>query len=256
MRGYTVKQVAKLSGVSVRTLHHYDEIGLLTPGRVGANGYRDYGRDDLLRLQQILFHRELGFPLDEIRQVLDAPDFDRAAALRRHRARLQAETRRYRRLIMTIDDTLAALKGATTMNDKSLYMGFSPEKQAQHEAWLVGRYGPGMKDRIADSKAALGDLSPTGFEALMAEAEGIEADMAQALADGLAPDSDPVTAIMARQWAWVGKGWNRAPTRGDFEGLGRMYKEHPEFRARYDARAPGLADYLAQAMRAYARRPT
>lgn len=80
MSGYTVKQVAKLSGVSVRTLHHYDEIGLLKPESVGANGYRYYGQDELLRLQQILFHRELGFPLAEIARVLDAPDFDRVAA--------------------------------------------------------------------------------------------------------------------------------------------------------------------------------
>src|SRR6185436_13995545 len=107
------KQVAKLSGVSVRALNHYVEIGLLKPDSVGANGYRYYGRDELLRLQQILFHRELGFPLDEIRQVLDAPDFDRAAALKAHRKRIEAETRRHRQLLRTIDETLAALQGAT-----------------------------------------------------------------------------------------------------------------------------------------------
>ena len=80
MSGYTVKQVAKLSGVSVRTLHHYDEIGLLEPAAVGGNGYRYYGREELLRLQQILFHRELGIPLDQIGRLLDAPGFDRIAA--------------------------------------------------------------------------------------------------------------------------------------------------------------------------------
>ena len=95
MSDYTVKHVAKLPGVSVRTLHHYDGIGLLKPGTVGANGYRYYGRDELLRLQQILFHRELGFPLAEIARVLDAPDLDRAAALRRHRERLESETTKW-----------------------------------------------------------------------------------------------------------------------------------------------------------------
>src|SRR5438105_14624569 len=99
VRGLTVSEVAKLSGVSVRTLHHYDEIGLLKPDSVGANGYRYYGRDELLRLQQILFHRELGFPLEEIAKVLDAPGFDRAAALRAHRDKLQAERRRYGQLV-------------------------------------------------------------------------------------------------------------------------------------------------------------
>jgi DNA-binding transcriptional MerR regulator len=117
MSVYTVKKVAKLSGVSARALHHYDEIGLLKPACVGANGYRYYGRDELLRLQQILFHPELGFPLEQIRQVLSAPEFDRLAALRAHRERLKAEVRRYQRLVRTLDATLAALEGNTDMDD-------------------------------------------------------------------------------------------------------------------------------------------
>jgi MerR family transcriptional regulator, thiopeptide resistance regulator len=110
MSDYTVKQVAELSGVSIRTLHHYDEIDLLKPARVGANGYRYYGRDELLRLQQILLHRELGFALDDIRRVLSAKEFDRKAALRAHRERLMSEIERYRRLVQTLDATLAALE--------------------------------------------------------------------------------------------------------------------------------------------------
>src|SRR5947209_6467723 len=102
MSVFTVSEVAKLSGVSVRTLHHYDEIGLLKPACVGENGYRYYGKAELERLQQILFHRELGFPLEEVRRVLDAPDFDRGAALRAHRGRLMAQARRYRALVKTL----------------------------------------------------------------------------------------------------------------------------------------------------------
>src|ERR1700733_2562438 len=104
--GHTVKQVAKLSGVSVRALHHYDEIGLLKPASVGTNGYRYYGREELLRLQQILFHRELGFSLEEIGRTLDAKGFDKAAALKAPGQKLEAETRRYRQLMRTIDETL------------------------------------------------------------------------------------------------------------------------------------------------------
>lgn len=251
---YTVRQVAKLSGVSVRTLHHYDEIGLLKPESVGLNGYRYYGREELLRLQQILFHRELGFPLAEIARVLDAPDFDRVAALRRHRARLESEARRYRRLIGTIDTTLAALQGATTMDDKTMYRGFDPAKQAEHEAWLIDRYGGDMPARISESKAAMDGMTQSGFEALMAEAEAIEAALAQALGDGLPADSAAVGAIMGRHCAWVARSWNRTPTAEAFTGLGQLYQEHPEFRARYDGRAEGLTDYLAEAMRAYAAR--
>jgi DNA-binding transcriptional MerR regulator len=128
MSVYMVKEVAKLSRVSVRALHHYDEIGLLKPAFVGPNGYRYYGRDELLRLQQILFHRELGFPLEEIQKVLGAPDFDRIAALRAHRERLVGEVRRYRKLVRTLDATLTALEGDTDMDDKAMYRGFSPKK--------------------------------------------------------------------------------------------------------------------------------
>src|SRR5690242_16545098 len=130
LNGRTVSEVAKLSGVSVRTLHHYDEVGLLKPAGVGPNGYRYYGRGELLRLQQILFHRELGFSLQEIGRVLDAEDFDKVAALKAHRAKLAAEAARYRRLMRTIDATLAALEGDATMDETAMYMGFDPKKQA------------------------------------------------------------------------------------------------------------------------------
>lgn len=254
VRGYTVKQVAKLSGVSVRTLHHYDEIGLLKPESVGANGYRYYGRDELLRLQQILFHRELGFPLDEIRQVLDAPGFDRAEALRRHRARLEVETKRYRRLIATIDETLAALEGATTMKDEGIYAGFDRKKQAQYEAWLRDRYGPGMQAVVDKSKAAIESWPHAEIDAFKAEMEAIEAGMAKALTDGLPADSDAVQALARRHCAWVARTWPQPPTRAGYLGLAGIYEEHPDFRARYEARAAGLTEYLAEAMRLYAER--
>src|SRR6516164_6191659 len=95
---YTVSQLAALSGISVRALHHCDEIGLLKPASVGLNGYRYYGREELLRLQQILFHRELGLSLDEIRRAIDTPGFDRAAALRDQRQKLTGEIARLREL--------------------------------------------------------------------------------------------------------------------------------------------------------------
>lgn len=252
MSDYTVKEVARLSGVSVRTLHHYDEIGLLKPARVGPNGYRYYGREELLRLQQILFHRELGFSLAEIASVLDAPGFDRAAALEAHRARLSADVRRYRRLIGTIDRTLAALQGAETMDEKDLYKGFAPEKQAEYEAWLVDRYGGDMQARIDASKAAMKGWSKADFERLAADGEAIEAAFAKALADGLPADSAHVQDLVRRWASWIGAAWGRRPSREAFIGLGQLYQEHPDFRARYDGRAEGLTDYLAEAMRVFA----
>lgn len=254
MTHHTVSQVAKLSGLSVRALRHYDEIGLLRPALLGENGYRYYGRDELLRLQQILFHRELGLPLAAIGKILDAPGFDRVAALKAHRESLAKAAKRYRQLVRTIDDTLASLEGDKAMDDKAIYRGFPPEKQAEHEAWLVERLGEGVNEEIADSKARFGKLSQGDYDGLRAEAEAIEVAMAKALADGLPADSDAVGTLMRRHAAWIGRSWNRTPTADAFAGLGRMYQDHPDFRARYDGRAPGLTDYLAEAMRAFAER--
>src|SRR4051812_4241395 len=121
---YTVKQVAEMSGVSVRTLHFYDELGLLTPAYHGPNGYRFYEEAQLLTLQQILFYRELEFELKEIKEVLGRKDFERVASLESHREVLQQKLARTHQLIETIDKTLAHLKGARKMKTEELFAGF------------------------------------------------------------------------------------------------------------------------------------
>jgi len=254
MSVHTVSEVARLSGVSVRTLHHYDEIGLLKPGSVGANGYRYYGREELLRLQQILFHRELGFPLERIRAVLDDPGFDRRAALRSHREHLAAQARRYRDLVRTLDRTLAELEGETDVNEKAMFKGFDPETQARHESWLADRYGEGIRTQIDDTKARMKDWGQSDYDALQAEVEDIEAGIAQAMLQGLPADSESVGRVIGRLHAWVARSWKQPPTAEAFKGLGRLYQDNPEFRARYEARASGLTDYLAAAMDAFADR--
>ena len=122
---YTVKQVAALSGVSVRTLHFYDETGLLKPASTGANGYRFYEEPQLLALQQILFYRELGFELRQIRPLLDRPDFQRIDALRSHRSALEERLTQTRRLLETIDHTVAHLKGTKPMTGEQIFAGFT-----------------------------------------------------------------------------------------------------------------------------------
>lgn len=122
---WTVKQVAALSGVSVRTLHFYDEEGLLKPARTGANGYRYYEEPQLLTLQQILFYRELGLELREIRPLLGRPDFQKIEALRSHRAALEERLARTRRLLETIDHTIDHLEGRQPMNGEQMFAGFT-----------------------------------------------------------------------------------------------------------------------------------
>jgi DNA-binding transcriptional MerR regulator/quercetin dioxygenase-like cupin family protein len=124
MTAYTVKQVAAISGVSVRTLHFYDETGLLKPAYHRPNRYRFYEEPQLLRLQQILFYRELGFPLKKIKEVLGRPDFETVAALGSHRKVLETSLTRMRTLIQTIDKTVGHLNGAQTMKSEEMFTGF------------------------------------------------------------------------------------------------------------------------------------
>ena len=254
MKLYTVKQVAKLSGVTVRTLHHYDQVGLLKPAQVGENGYRYYGREELLRLQQILFHRELELPLEAIADVLDRPDFDRLGALRRQRTTLSRKAARYRRLIRTLDRTLAALEGETEMNDEELYKGFESEKQPEYEAFLIDRFGDKARTSIDASKAALKGWSKGDWERSSREYAEVEAGLGKALVDGLPSDSEAVQALIRRHHAWVAVMWTKRPSREAYAGLGQLYSEHADFRARYEAVQPGLTEYLVGAMRSFAER--
>src|SRR5512143_1812449 len=126
---FTVKQLSKLAGVTPRMLHHYDAIGLLKPSRVGENGYRYYGEQSLLRLQQILFYRELGLPLEEIRTIVGRHDFDVLGALHGHKEALQGQVKRLNRLIQTVEHTIQYLRGERIMSEKGLFEGFSEEER-------------------------------------------------------------------------------------------------------------------------------
>ena len=254
MQRYTVKQLARVSGVSVRTLHHYDEIGLLKPAQVSANRYRSYTRAELLRLQQILFHRELGFSLQEIGQLLDAPGFDVLSALTSQRERLAAEVQRYARLVQTIDRTIAALNGKHSMQSSELFEGFSPERQAGYERWLIEKYGGDMAARIADSRQKFATLTDAEKVALQTELAAIEAELAEACRRQVPSDSVALDGPLQRHRQWVGVMWNRPCEPAAYGGLADIYLGHPDFRARYEALAPGFTEYLAAAMKAYAGR--
>ena len=254
MKHYTVQQLSKLSGVSTRTLHHYDEIGLLKPAYTGENRYRYYGREELLRLQQILFYRELDLPLLQIGALLDQPEFDRLTALREHRARLESEAARYRRLIQTIDRTIVELTGDPTMNDADLYHGFAPEKQAEYERWLVDRYGDDARQTIEQSKSHLSSLQPRQRDARMQELADIEAALMEAYKRELPPDSLALEPMLARHRSWVALMWNKPCSPEAFAGLADLYCAHPDFLARYEKLAAGFCDFLVAAMKAHARR--
>ena len=126
---FTVKQLSRLAGVTPRTLHHYDAIGLLKPSHVGENGYRYYGDESLLQLQQILFYRELDLPLGDIQKIMGRHDFEALPALEGHKVELGRRIARLQRLIGTVDNTISHLKGQKVMNKKQIFAGFSEEEQ-------------------------------------------------------------------------------------------------------------------------------
>lgn len=134
---YTINQLARLAGVSVRTLHHYHALGLLQPAEVAANGYRLYGREELLKLQQILFFKELKFPLAKIREILESPQFDRVEALKQQKKLLELERERMGRLIQTITTTI----NETTMKDDELFEGFDEAKLEEYRQEAEQRWG-------------------------------------------------------------------------------------------------------------------
>ncbi|KRA45653.1 MerR family transcriptional regulator [Devosia sp. Root635] len=254
MKTYTVNQLAQLAGISVRALHHYDEIGLLKPAFTGDNRYRYYGEEELLRLQQILIHRELDIPLAEIGAILDAPGFDRVETLQRQRARLESQAKRYARMVKTIDRTIARLKGDRAMKDADLYSGVvSPEKQAAYEQWLIERYGSDMEVRIARSRKAMSAMGKDEMAAAMQELEAVEQGLAEGLRRGIPPQAASLDPAIERHRAWVARSWGRDCGPAAYAGLADIY-EHPDFRARYEAIEPGFADYLMTAMRSWARR--
>ena len=258
MKELTVRQLAAISGVTVRTLHHYDEIGLLTPASVGANGYRYYGREELLRLQRILFHRELGVPLNDIAELLDLEGEDQIGVLRQHREKLEAERERYGILIETIDRTIADLRGESVMANADLYKGFSPEKQAGYEAWLIERYGEPMRVGIERAKADFGKLSPAEqkafFETQGRELYEVEQALAGALRHGVDPVSEGIDLLISRHRAWVAAMWGRPCSAERYSGLADLYLAHPDFVARYEGIEKGFAGYLASAMKLHAKK--
>jgi DNA-binding transcriptional MerR regulator len=241
-----------MAGVTVRTLHYYDQIGLLPPaGRTEPEsgrsaGYRLYGEAELLRLQQILFFRELDVPLAEVRQILDDPDFDEVAALEHHRGMLHGRMERLGRLLKTIDRTIDRLtEDDVTLTDEELYEGFSTEQIERYKREAREMYDPEL---VEESERRVKGMSREKWKAVQAEGQAVTTRIA-ALMDHDPSDAE-VQEMVARHHAWIENFY--ACSAEIYRGLAQMYVEHPEFRAFYEKVQPGLAEYLSAAMLIYA----
>lgn len=155
---YTVTKLAKISGVSVRTLHWYDEVGLLKPAYYGSNGYRYYEEKQLLILQQILFFRGLGFDLKQIQRMLGRDDLGKMLSLSSHRKVSQKNLEKTQKMIRTIDKSIEHLKGTKKMDEREMYYDSSKEKQAEYEKQIIERFGEQGKALIEESKQNMKNL--------------------------------------------------------------------------------------------------
>ncbi len=247
---WTIGEVARLAGITTRTLRHYDAVGLLRPTGAAAGGRRLYGRAELLRLQQVLVLRELGVDLTTVGEILaddgTGPHADavRRARLREHHARLVAERDRFDRLARTVESTLRSLEGGRDMAAKDLYAGFD---NSQYEAEARERWGDAEVDR---SNAAWERLGPDGRAAFAEESAAVGHGLAALMTEGVEVTDPRVQALVRRHYDQIAVFWT--PSKEAYVGLGQMYVDDERFTATYDAFAPGLAPYLRDAMAAFA----
>ncbi len=241
---HTVKQLAEIAGVTPRTLHHYDRIGLLKPTSIGKNGYRFYGDETLYRLQQILFYRELGFALKDIKTVIEAADFEVLGALKSHRAALQGEVKRLHRLIRTIDNTAERLKGNGNMEPKRLFEGFSDAEQVELEAEAAERWDA---DIVHSSNKRWKGYSARERQRILDNGNALYAELAAVMPKGA---SSPEAQELMRRWRkHMEYFWS--PTDEQLLGLADLYNEDPQFKANYERFAAGLASFMREAVRVY-----
>jgi DNA-binding transcriptional MerR regulator len=246
MSAYTVSSLARLAGVSARTLRYYDEIGLLTPSARTESGYRQYDQEDLLRLQQILFYRELEMPLIEIRDILADEDFNPIEALRSHREGLLARSDRLLRLIAAVDSSIEQLEeGQMRLSDEELFAAFSPEQSDRYRKEAREQYGDA---RVEETENRLRKLSKEQWKKVQAEGGQVAKQIASLMDQPI--ETPEVQEAIARHHTWI-EHFYQAPA-SVYRGLGQMYVEHPEFRAFYEQYAPGLADYMKRAMEFFA----
>ena len=247
---YTVQELARLSGVTVRALHHYDQIGLLRPASRTDAGYRLYGVEQVDRLQQILFLRELDLPLDEIASLLSDPSFEQSKVLLRHRKLLQQRIDRLNGLLGTLDQTLLAMKGKLIMSDKEKFECFKQEMVDNNEK----QYGEEARRKYGDSAVDASNQKIKGLSREQyAAVEKLTGELNQALKAAFA-QGDPGSELAQRACAlhkqWLCVYWEHYSP-GAHMGVAQMYVDDPRFTAYYDKIAPGCAPFLRDAVNLY-----
>lgn len=248
---YTVKALAELAGVTPRTLRWYDQKGLLKPRRTTEAGYRLYGPQEVNRLQTILFYKELGLELEMIRKLLDAPGFDRAAALQSHLAELEARRQRLEALILTVEKTIDEAKGGTPMSDKEKFEAFKRRTAEANEE----QYGREVREKYGQEAA---EEANGKFLSMTEEEYGrwktLEREIVSALTAAVRAGEDPAgkegQRIAELHRRWLSYTWPQYTAQAH-RGVAELYTADERFTAYYDREVPGCALFLREAIRDY-----
>ncbi|NMD69140.1 MerR family transcriptional regulator [Bacillus sp. DNRA2] len=244
---YTIQKLASLAGVSTRTLRYYDEIGILKPARINSSGYRIYGQNEVNLLQQILFYRELGVGLESIKDIVTAPSFDGARALREHREKLLEKRQQLDALIANVDKTIAVTEGRITMSDKEKFNGFKQKMIDENEQ----KYGKEIREKYGEetvrkSNEKFMNMSKGEYDEATATAEELAVTLAEAFKTG-DPAGELAQKAAALHKKWLLHYWPEY-SKEAHAGLGQMYVDDERFTAYYDKEQPGTAAFLRDAI--------
>ena len=248
MKQYSVKQLAKLAGVSVRTLHLYDEKGLLKPSVRTEAKYRYYGEKELLRLQQILFYKELDFSLQDIGDIMNDPDFDVINALESHKTALKARQNRLSTLLQTIDKTIFHLLNKDKMlQHEDLYEGLPKEKAEAYRAEAIEKWG---QDTVEKSENALKIMTKKDFKDLNTHFLNIRQQLFESSNEK--PTSEKVQNLIAQHYDCICQYWGKKPTAEAYIGLGQLYTSDERYTAQNGESQADYAAFLSKAMQFFA----
>lgn len=242
---YTVNTLAKIAGVSVRTLHYYDEVGLLKPSAIQKNGYRLYEERELLMLQQILFFRELDVPIEEIKRIFSSSTFDMRRALRDHRKMIELKKKRLSGLLKTIDTTLQKLERDTPMNDQDLqelYETFGEETMKQYADEVKQKWGNTEAYKQSMERAA--KMTKADYEKYKQDSDAFMKKVAATMDRGA---TSPEFQVLIAEHFKSLRTWYE-PSVEMYRGLAKMYVEDPRFTAYYEKYREGLAHVFSEGM--------
>jgi DNA-binding transcriptional MerR regulator len=246
-----VGEVAALAGVTVRTLHHYDRIGLVQPSARSAAGYRRYAAADLDRLHQVLLYRELGFGLEEIATLLDDPEADPAAHLRRQHRLLRERIERTQAVVAAVEKEMEARAMGISLTPEERFEIFGDGLSEEYQAEAEERWGE--TEAWAQSQRRTAAYDKQDWLRIKAEADDVERRFAEAMRSGAAADSPQALDLAEEHRQHIGRWFYDCPP-AMHAGLGRMYVEDERFAAHYEQVAPGLARYVSTAVQANAAR--